>query len=100
MEIEKGDGGHIKRLENERKEKDLVQSFFAKSPLVYKDLKKLHSKTSHVFFVKLETTLTAAKEWQPSCDGSLNQIIKRCKICTHHSDIIDTEVTHFNDVVR
>ena len=76
MEIEKGDRGHIKRLENERKEKDLVQLFFAKSPLVYTDLKKLHSKTGHCLFVKLKTALTAAKKWQPSFDGSLNQITK------------------------
>ena len=41
-----------------------------------------------------------AKKWQPSFDGSLTQIIKRCKLCTHHSDIIDTEVNHFNDVVQ
>ena len=51
-------------------------------------------------FVKLKTELTAAKKWQPSFDGSLTQIIKRCKLCTHHSDIIDTEVTHFNVVVQ
>ena len=58
------------------------------------------TKTSNGSFVKLKTTLTAAKKWQPSLDGSLTQIIKRCKLCTHHSDIIDTEVTHFNDVVQ
>ena len=44
--------------------------------------------------------LTATKKWQPSFDGSLTQIIKRCKLCTHHSDIIETEVEHFNDVVQ
>ena len=33
-------------------------------------------------------------------DGSLTQIIKRCKLCTHHSDIIDTELTHFNDIMQ
>ena len=50
-------------------------------------------------FVKL-TALTAAKKWQPGFDEKLNQIIKRCKLCTHHSDIIDTEVDQFNDVIQ
>ena len=61
-------------------------------------MKRLHA--GHGSFVKLKTALTAAKKWQPSFDGSLTQIIKRCKLCTHHSDIIDTEVNHFNDVVQ
>ena len=68
--------------------------------LVYEDLKRLHAKTGHGLIVKLKIALTAAKKWQPSFDGSLTQIIKRCKLCTHHSDIIDTEVTHFNKVVQ
>ena len=71
------------------KEKDLVQSFFAKSPMVYEDLKKLHEKTGHGWFVKLKTVLTAPKKWQPSFNKSLSQIIQKCKICTHHSDIIE-----------
>ena len=54
----------------------------------------------HGSFVKLKTPLTAAKKWQPSFNKSLSLIIKNCKICTHHSDIIDTEVNHFNDVVQ
>ena len=54
----------------------------------------------HGSFVKLKTALMAAKKWQPSFDESLTQIIKRCKLCTHHSDIIDTEIDHFNDVVQ
>ena len=62
--------------------------------------KRLHAKTGHGSFVKLKTALTAAKKWQSSFDGSLTQISKRCKLCTHHSDIIDTEVDHFNDVVQ
>ena len=33
-------------------------------------------------------------------DVSLTLIIKRCKLCTHHSDIIDTEIDRFNDVVQ
>ena len=37
---------------------------------------------------------------QPGFDKSLTQIIKRCKLCTHHADIIDTEVDRFNDVVQ
>ena len=88
-------------LNRRAKEKDFVQSFFAKSPTMYKDLKKLHAKTGHGSFVKLKTVLTAAKKWQPSFDKSLSLIIKKCKICTHHSDIIDTEVNHFiNNVVQ
>ena len=90
----------LKILNRRAKEKDFVQPFFAKSPSVYEDLKRLHAKTGHGSFVKLKTTLTAAKKWQPSFDGSLTQIIKRCKLCTHHSDIINTEVTHFNNVVQ
>ena len=80
----------LKILNRRAKEKDFVQSFFAKSPSVY-DLKRLHAKTGHGLFVKLKTALTAAKKWQPSFDGSLNQIIKRCNLCTHHSDVIHTE---------
>ena len=87
-------------LNRRAKEKDFVQSFLAKSPTVCEDLKKLHAKTGHNLFVKLKTSLTATKKWQPSFDKSLSQIFKKCKICTHHSDIIDTEVTHFNDVVQ
>ena len=30
----------------------------------------------------------------------MTQIIKRSKLCTHHSDIIDTEVDQFNEVVQ
>ena len=78
-------------LNRRAKEKDFVQSFFAKSPTVYNDLKKLHAKTAHGSFVKLNISLTAAKKWQPSFDKSLSQIIKKCKICTYHSDIIDTD---------
>ena len=90
----------LKVLNRRAKEKDFIQSFFAKSPTVYEDLKRLHAKTGHGSFVKLKTALMAAKKWQPSFAGSLTQIIKRCKLCTHHSDIIDTEVDHFNDVVQ
>ena len=90
----------LKILNRRAKEKDFVQSFFAKSPSVYENLKRLHSKTGHGLFVKLKTALTATKKWQPSFDGSLTQIIKRCKLCTHHSDIIDTGINHFNDVVQ
>ena len=60
----------------------------------------LYAKTGHGSFVKLKTALTAAKTWQPGFDDKLNQIIKRCKLCTHHSDIIDTEVGQFNDVIQ
>ena len=66
-------------------------------PMVYEDLKSYMQ--SHGSFEKLKTDLTA-KKWQPSFDNSLNQIIKRCKKCTHHSNIIDTEVTHVNDVMQ
>ena len=59
----------LKILSRRAKEKDFVQSFFAKSPLVYEDLKKLHSKTSHDSYVKLKTALTVAKKWQPSLMG-------------------------------
>ena len=69
-------------------------------PTVYEDLKRLHAKTGHGSFVKLKTALTATKKWQPGFDGSLTQIIKRCKLCTHHADIIDTKVDRFNDVVQ
>ena len=68
--------------------------------MVYKDLKRLHAKTGHGSFVKLKTMLTAAKKWKPSFHKSLSLILKKCKICTHHSNIIDTEVTQFNDVVQ
>ena len=54
----------------------------------------------HAMVHLLKTALTVAKKWQPSFDGSLTQIIKRWKLCTHHSDIIDTEVNHFNEVVQ
>jgi len=30
----------------------------------------------------------------------LRTIIKKCKVFTHHMDIIDTDVTHFNDIVQ
>jgi hypothetical protein len=90
----------LKVLNRRAKEKDFIQSFFAKSPTVYEDLKRLHAKHGHSSFVKSKTTLTAAKKWQPGFDGSLTQIIKRCKLCTHHADIIDTEVDRFNDVVQ
>ena len=63
-------------------------------------MKRLNAKTGHGSFEKLKTVLTPAKKWQPSFDGSLTQIIKRCKLCSHHSYIIDTEVTHFKDVVQ
>ena len=87
-------------LNRRGKEKDFIQSFFAKSPTVYEDLRKLHAKTGHGLFVKLKTVLTAAKKWQPSFDKSLSLIIKKCKICTHHSYIIDTEANHFKDIVQ
>ena len=87
-------------LNRRAKEKDFIQSFFAKSPTVYEDLKRLHAKTGHGSFVKLKTALTAAKKWQPGFDEKLSQIIKRCKLCTHHSDIIDTEVDQLNDVIQ
>ena len=90
----------LKMLNRRANEKNFVQSFFAKSPSVYEDLKRLHSKTGHGSFVRLKTALTATNKWQSSFDGSPTQIIKRCKLCTHHSDIIDTEVTHFNEVVQ
>ena len=64
------------------------------------DLKKLCAKTGHSLFVQLKTALTAAKKWEPSFDKSLSLILKKCKICTHHSDIIDSEVTHFNDFMQ
>ena len=90
----------LKVLNCRAKEKDFIQSFFAKSPTVYEDLKRLHAKTGHGSFVKLKTALTAAKKWQPGFDEKLSQIIKRCKLCTHHSDIIDTEADQFNDVIQ
>ena len=90
----------LKVLNRRAKEKDFIQSFFAKSPTVYEDLKRLHGKTGHGSFLKIKTALTAAKKWQPGFDNSLAQIIKRCKLCTHHSDIIDTEVDQFNEVVQ
>ena len=72
-----------------------------KSPSVYEDLKRLHAKTVHGLFVKLKTALRSAKKWQPSFDGSRTQIIKRCKLCTHHSDIIiNTKGTLFNDIMQ
>ena len=43
----------------------LVQSFFAKSPTVYEDMKKLHAKTGHGLFVKLKTALI----WWPKSDN-------------------------------
>ena len=67
--------------------------FFTKSPWVYKDLKKVNAKTGHCSFEKLKTALTAARKWEPSFNESLGLILKKCKICTHHKDIIDTEVT-------
>ena len=67
---------------------------------MYEDFKKLPAKTVHGSFVKLKTAPTAARKWEPSFDKSLSLIIKKCKICTHHSNIIDTEVTQFNDVVQ
>ena len=42
----------LKVLNRRAKEKDFVQSFFAKSPSVYEDLKRLHAKTGHGSFVK------------------------------------------------
>ena len=81
----------LKVLNRRAKEKDFVQSFFAKSPTLY-DLKRLHGKTGHGSYLKIKTALTAAKKWQPGFDESLTQIIKRCKLCTHHSDIIDTSI--------
>ena len=48
-------------LNRRAKEKDFVHSFFAKSPTVYEDLKKLHTKTGYGLFVKLKTELTAPK---------------------------------------
>ena len=63
-------------------------------------MKRLHAKTGHGLFVKLKTALTAAKKWQPGFDEKLTQSIKRCKLCTHHSDIIDTEVDQLNDVIQ
>ena len=52
-------------------------------------------------FEKLKTALTAARKWEPSFDERLGLILKKCKICcAYHSDIIDTEVTHFNDIVQ
>ena len=89
----------LKVLNCRAKEKDFILSFFAKSP-VYEDLKRLHAKTGHGSFVKLKTALTAAKKWQPGFDEKLTQIIKRCKLCPHHSDIIDTEVDQLNDVIK
>ena len=71
---------------------------FLQSPLVYEDLKRLHAKTEQGSFVKLKTALTAAKKWQPSFNGSLTHLIKRCKFCTHHSH--NTELTHFNDIMQ
>ena len=44
--------------------------------------------------------LTATRKWEPSLEVSLRTIIKKCKVCTHHRDIIDTDVTHFNDIVQ
>ena len=83
----------LKVLNRRAKEKDFVQSFFANSPTVYEDLKRLHAKTGHGLFVKLKTALTAAKKVQPGFDGSLTQIIKRCKLCTHHSDTSTQRLT-------
>ena len=60
---------------------------------MYRDFKKLHTKTGHGSFVKLKA-LTAPRKWEPSFEESLGLILKKCKICTHRTDIIDTEVTH------
>ena len=46
------------------------------------------------------TPIPAKMSIEPGFDESLTQIIKRCKLCTHHSDIIDTEVDQFNEVVQ
>ena len=68
---------------------------------MYADLQKLNAKTGHgSCTIKLKTALTAARKWEPSFDESLGLILKKCKICTHHTDIIDMEVTHFKDVVH
>ena len=42
----------------------------------------------------------AARKCESSFDDCLGLILKKCKICTHNSDIIDTEVTHFNNVIQ
>ena len=52
----------LKVLNRCAKEKDFIQSFFAKSPTVYEDLKRLHGKTGHGSFLKIKTALTAAKK--------------------------------------
>ena len=44
----------LKVLNRQAKEKDFVQSFFAKSPTVYEDLKRLHSKTGTWFVRKIK----------------------------------------------
>ena len=63
----------LKVLNRRVKEKDFIQSFFAKSPTVYEDLKRLHAKTGHGLFVKLKTALTAAKKWQPCLESGSHQ---------------------------
>ena len=42
----------LKVLNRRAKEKDFVQSFFAKSPSVYEYLKRLLAKTGHGSFIK------------------------------------------------
>ena len=42
----------------------------------------------------------AARKWEPSYEVSLRTTLKKYKVCTHHRDIIDTNVTHFNDIVQ
>ena len=60
----------------------------------------MHAKTGQDSFIKLKNALTAARRWEPRFEVSLRTIIKERKVCTHHRDIIGSDVTHFNDIVQ
>ena len=60
---------------------------------MYENLKKLHVKTGNGYFVKLKTALKATRKWESSFNESLGLILKKLKICTHHSDMIDRGYT-------
>ena len=48
------------------------------------------------------TSILLSLAWSKflSFEVSLRTIIKKCNVSTHHRDIIDTDVTHFNDIVQ
>ena len=64
------------------------------------ELEKITCEKGHGSFIKLKTALKAVRKWEPSFEISLRTIIKKCKVFTHHMDIIDTDVTHFNDIMQ